>query len=104
MLAGEKAFEKLRVGPGWNAATVCVPPSITSALPAAKLVASVLITRTAEVVPGGILVPGGAGMKLNPTVLPEGSRSAVTGMIPGVPFTKPLLVRDAPSKRNATAV
>jgi len=104
MLAGENAFEKLRPGPGWKAATVCVPPSITVALPAVKVVASVLITRTAEVAPGGILVPGGAGMKLNPTVLPEASRSAVTGKTPAVPLTKLLPVRDAPSKRNATAV
>jgi len=77
---------------------------MTDKLPAVKEMELVLMTRTAEVVPGGILVPGGTGRKWNPIVLPEASRSAVTGKIPAVPFTKPLPATDPPSERNATAV
>lgn len=59
---------------------------------------------TAELVPGGIFVPGGVGTKLNPTVVADASPSAVTGKIPGVPFVKAVPLSDAPSTRNATAV
>ena len=74
------------------------------ALPAEKLTALVLMTRTADVVPGGIFVPGGVGTKLNPTVVADESRSAVTGMMPAVPFVNAVPASDPPSKRNATWV
>jgi hypothetical protein len=48
------------------------------------LVASVLMMSTAVVLPGGTFVPGGVGTKLNPTVVADASRSAVTGIIPAV--------------------
>jgi len=85
-------------GAGWNDATVCTPPSMTVKLPAENCRALVLMTRTAEVFPGGILVPGGVGTKLKPTVVPEASRSAVTGMIPAVPFTKGVPASVPPSR------
>src|ERR1017187_7263764 len=74
---------------GWNAATVCVPPSMTEALPAVNAVASVLMTSTVDVVPGRILAESG-GWKLNPMTDPAEFLSSVTGATdPGTKMPEP---------------
>ena len=74
---------------GPNAANVCAPPSMTAVLPTVNRVALVLMTSTFDVSPGIILAVFG-GMKLNPTVDPDTSSSAVTGAtVPGTKTPEP---------------
>src|SRR5690349_7198957 len=83
---------------GWKEGWVVAPPSMTDALPLAKLVASPLTTTTIDDEPGGIFV----GSNWNPITLPLAFRSAMDGA--AVPFTKTPPGRDAPSVRKPTDV